>query len=176
MTVLFSCIAMVAITNTTLVSVVTQSRILYGMAKEGVVPSVFARVQTKRRSPWVALAFSALLVVALLLAGKVVSELGVTVDVVARLATVTVVFVLLIYSLVIVSTLKLRGSDEADDTFHAPTPLLVLGLVGNLVLLAYVVQDDPTSLWWCGGLLAVGVVLFALEYFFGQDRRATRTA
>ena len=105
------------------------------------------------------------------LVGRLVSELGVSVDIVARLATVTVVFLLAIYTLVIVSTLKLRGTDETDETFRASTPLLLLGIVGNLVVLAYVIYDDPTSLYWCGGLLGIGLVLFALEYFFGEKNR-----
>ena len=61
---------MVAITNTTLVAVVTQSRILYGMAREDVVPGVFAKIHPSRRSPWVALLFAAAVVCALLLAGE----------------------------------------------------------------------------------------------------------
>ena len=69
MTILFACIAMVAITNTTLVAVVTQSRILYGMAREDVVPGVFAKVHPQRRSPWVGLVFSFLVVAALLVVG-----------------------------------------------------------------------------------------------------------
>ena len=55
MTILFACIAMVAITNTTLVAVVTQSRILYGMAREDVVPGIFAKVHPRaaaRGSAW----------------------------------------------------------------------------------------------------------------------------
>jgi amino acid transporter len=173
MTLLFSCIAMVAITNTTLVSVVTQSRILYGMGKEDVVPGVFSEVHSSRRSPWVALIFSAAVVCALLLVGTLLNELGATIDVVSRLATVTVVFILFIYALVIISAFKLRGSDEGPDTFHASSPLLVVGLVGNLVLLGYVVYDDPSSLWWCAGLVAIGLVLFALEYFFGSSEKST---
>ena len=51
MIIVFSLIAMTAITNTTLVSVVTQSRILYGMAREDVMPGIFARVHPVRRSP-----------------------------------------------------------------------------------------------------------------------------
>ena len=46
---------MVAITNTTLVAVVTQSRILYGMAREDVVPGVFAKIHPSaaaRGSAW----------------------------------------------------------------------------------------------------------------------------
>lgn len=176
MATLFACIAMVAITNTTLVSVVTQSRILYGMAKEDVVPGVFAKVHASRRSPWVALIFSAVVVCSLLVIGKLLNEAGVGVDVVGRLATVTVVFVLFIYALVIFAAIKLRGQDEDGETFTAPTWLLLVGLVANLVLLGYVVYDDPHSLYWCGGLVAVGVVLFLIEYGFGKrDRGNTVT-
>jgi amino acid transporter len=170
MTILFACIAMVAITNTTLVSVVTQSRILYGMAREDVVPGIFAKVHPERRSPWVGLVFSFFVVAALLVVGDVLVRTSGT-DVVARLATVTVVFLLFIYALVIVSALKLRGQDETDDTYRANTGLLLLGLLGNAVLLVYVVVDDPASLVWVAGLLALGVALFLIEYFFGSRNR-----
>jgi amino acid transporter len=171
MTILFAVIAMVAITNTTLVSVVTQSRILYGMAMEDVVPGAFGKVHSSRRSPWFALIFAALVVCALLLAGWILNEAGVGTDVVARLATVTVVFTLVIYALVIVSAMKLRGHDEGEDTFRAPTLLLVVGILGNAVLLAYVVIDDPASLLWCAALLALGGVLFVIEKVFGKRDR-----
>ena len=172
MTILFACIAMVAITNTTLVSVVTQSRILYGMAREDVVPGVFAKVHPQRRSPWVGLIFGFFVVAALLVVGDILVRTSGT-DVVTRLATVTVVFLLFIYALVIVSALKLRGHDEHEDSFRANTGLLYVGLVGNAVLLVYVIVDDPTSLYWVAGLLGLGVVLFLVEYFFGRRDRPT---
>jgi L-asparagine transporter-like permease len=112
----------------------------------------------------------------LLVVGKLLNEFGVDVDVVARLATVTVVFILFIYALVIISAMKLRGRDEDEQTFTAPTWLLMVGLVANLVLLGYVIYDDPTSLYWCGGLVAVGVVLFLVEYGFGKRDRPSGTA
>ena len=161
---IFSIIAMTAITNTTLVTMVTPSRILYGMAKEDVVPRVFSRVHPRRRTPAVAISFSAGVVCALLLAGWALGKAGVSVDVVARLATVTVVFLLFIYALVIVSALALRGHDETEHTYRAPTALLALGVLGNVVLLGYVVYDDPFSLVWCGALLAIGGALFAIEF------------
>lgn len=68
----------------------------------------------------------------------------------------------------IISALKLRGQDEDECTFHASTPLLVLGLVGNVAILCWSVYDDPTSLLWCAGLVAVGVVLFVVERVFGD--------
>ena len=124
----------------------------------------FSRVHPTRRTPAVAIAFSAAVVCALLLAGWALNQAGVGVDVVARLATVTVVFLLFIYALVIVSALVLRGDDETEHTYRAPTVLLLLGVVGNVVLLGYVVYDDPFSLVWCGALLAIGGLLFAVQY------------
>ncbi|MCF6378816.1 APC family permease [Nocardioides KLBMP 9356] len=175
MTKLFTIIALIAITNTTLVTLVTQPRILYGMAREDVVPGVFARIHATRRSPWVGLLFSGLVVAGLLVTGYAVSAAGGGLDLVNRLATVTVVFLLAIYALVIVTCLKLRGHDEDDRAFRANTPLLVLGLLGNLAILYYAVYDDPHSLWWCAGLLAIGVVLFVVEQVFGSKGTGEKT-
>lgn len=176
MTTIFTVIALVAITNTTLVTLVTQPRILYGMAREDVVPGVFAKIHPTRRSPWVGLLFSGLVVGGLLITGTLVTEAGGNIDVVERLALVTVVFLLAIYALVIVTCLKLRGQDEDERAFRANTPLLVVGLIGNLAILYYAIDDDPTSLIWCAGLLAVGVVLYVAEKLFGSQGTATTAA
>ena len=85
-----------------------------------------------------------------------------------RLATITVVFLLFIYALVIVACLKLRGQDEENPFYRANTPLLLVGLVGNVAILGFTIYDDPHSLIWCAGLLGVGLVLFLAEYFFGS--------
>jgi amino acid transporter len=168
MTKLFSVIALIAITNTTLVTIVTQPRVLYGMAREDVVPGVFAKIHPVRRSPWVGLIFSGAVVASLLVIGTLVTEAGGGIDLVGRLATVTVVLLLAIYAIVIVACLKLRGQDEEHPFFRANTPLLIVGLVGNLAILYFTVYDDPHSLIWCAGLLGVGLVLFLAEYFFGS--------
>ena len=131
MTDLFTVIALVAITNTALVMLVTQPRILYGVAREDVVPAVFAKIHPPRRSPWVGLIFGGLVMGALLVAGTLVVESGGKLDLVERLALVTVVFLLTIYALVIVTCLKLRGRDEHDRVFRASAPLLVVGLVAT---------------------------------------------
>lgn len=174
MLVIFGVIAMIAISNTTLVTVVAQSRILYGMARENVVPAIFAKVHPVRRSPYVALLFGAAIVGALLVIGAAIrsSQSGLPadeqLDIVDRLATITVVFLLFIYALVIVACLKLRGKDETDDTYRANTPLLIVGIIGNLAVLTYTLIDDPESLFWVAGLLAVGLVLYLFQRFFGK--------
>ncbi len=175
MTLVFAVIAMIAITNTTLVQVVTQSRILYGMAREDVVPGAFAKVHASRRSPVNALIFSAAVVIALVVVGSLLNEIGLKVDIVERLAAVTVVLLLVVYAGVIVSCFKLRGQDESDETFKAPSGLLVLGLVGNVVLLYYVISTDPGSLLWCAALIGLGGVLYVVEQVFGSKGTASRT-
>jgi amino acid transporter len=47
-------IALFATANTALISIVTTSRILYGMARDRSVPKVFSLVSSKRKTPWVA--------------------------------------------------------------------------------------------------------------------------
>jgi APA family basic amino acid/polyamine antiporter len=179
MLVVFGIIAMIAISNTALVTVVAQSRILFGMARENVVPAVFARVHPTRRSPYVALIFGAVIVGSLLVIGAAIrsSQAGIAaedqLDIVDRLATITVVFLLFIYALVIVACLKLRGNDETADTYRANTPLLVLGIVGNMAVLAYTLIDDPDALFWVAGLLAVGLVLYLVQNFFGKKKPQT---
>ncbi len=175
MATIFSVIALIAITNTTLVTIVTQPRILYGMAREDVVPGIFATIHPTRRSPWVGLLFSGVVVSLLLVIGTLVTASGGGIDLVGRLATVTVVLLLAIYALVIVACLRLRGQDEHDEIFRANTPLLIVGLVGNIAILGFTVYDDPHSLIWCAGLLAVGGVLFLAEYFFGSRGTGSRT-
>ena len=172
-TVGFGIIAMIAITNTTLVGIVTQPRILYGMAREDVVPGVFAKLDSRRRSPVAGLMLCFGVVAALLFVGWLLIELGFDLVIIDRLAAVTVVFLLAIYALVIVCALKLRSDvgENDGDHFRANTALLVVGLVGNVGLFAYTVYEDPFSLLWCGGLIGIGVVLFLIEYFFGSSDR-----
>ena len=148
---LFAAIALVAVTNTCLVTMVTQSRILYGMANEDIVPTVFGKVHPKRRTPWVGILFTFLMVVALLVAAGAEVE---------TLASASVIFLLFIYGLVIISALKLRNGEHPEAKFRAPTPLLYVGIAGNAGLLFYMIQDDPSLLLYCGGLLAVGLVLY----------------
>ncbi|MGP3376944.1 hypothetical protein, partial [Escherichia coli] len=124
-------------------------------------------------SPWVALVLSAVVVVGLLVVGDLLTRLGLEIDLITTLANVTVLLLLVIYDLVIISALKLRGDADtgSGSTFKAPTALLAVGLLGNVVLAVYVVVDDWTSLLWCGGLVGVGLVLFAAEKAFGSRTR-----
>ncbi|MGH9208991.1 MAG: APC family permease, partial [Acidimicrobiales bacterium] len=51
-------ISMIAVSNTALISMLMASRLIYGMARQRVLPSVLSMVSPTRRSPWVAILFT----------------------------------------------------------------------------------------------------------------------
>lgn len=153
---------MVAPTNTALVALVAQSRIMYGMAKERVVPRVFARTHHSRQTPWVAIIFTTALVILLL----------VTADV-ERLAAVTVIFLIAVYALVCLSALKLRKDKVDHEHYRAPTVILYVGMVANLGLLANTIRTDPGSLVYCAAMLGVGLVLYLINELALRGRRGS---
>jgi amino acid transporter len=164
---LFSIIACVAITNTCLVALITMSRIMYGMGREHVVPRVFARTHSSRRTPWVAIIFTTAIAL-LLMAG--VGENGVD-----TLASATVAFLLAVFTLVCICALVLRRDQVAERHYTAPTAVLALGVVVNIALLLYVLISDLRQLLGgeigvlesttvvCAAMLAIGFVLYGVN-------------
>ena len=145
----FSAIALVAVTNTTLVSLVAQSRIMYGMARQGIVPRVFARTHATRRTPWVAIVFTATLVCLLLATANV-----------TRLAEVTTVFLIIVYGVVCLAAIRLRSAHVDHEHYSAPLVILYAGVVANVAILVYTMVDDPSAIVWCAAILAIGVATF----------------
>lgn len=135
---LFAIIACVAVTNTCLVSLITNSRIMYGMAREGVVPRIFARTHQSRRTPWVAIVFTTIIALILIVG---VGESGVN-----TLASATVAFLLAVFALVCLCALVLRRDSVSQDHYTAPKVILGLGVVVNVALLLYVLITDLQSL------------------------------
>jgi APA family basic amino acid/polyamine antiporter len=62
----FSAIALFALSNGALINMIMASRLMYGMAAQGIVPRQLGRVHGGRRTPWVAIVFVAALTVACL--------------------------------------------------------------------------------------------------------------
>ena len=147
---LFALIALVAITNTALVTLVAQARIMYGMAKQGAFPRIFARCHRTRRTPWVAILFTSAAAIVLILVAPV-----------DDLATVTSLFLIAVFGLVCVSALMLRSESVEHDHYVAPTWVLLTGVVANAGLLGYTLYDSWSDLWvYVVGIMAAGLVLY----------------
>src|SRR5690625_2388683 len=65
----FSAIALVAVANGALLTMIMSSRLAYGMADEGLLPTPLTRVLPNRRSPWLAIVVTTAVAVGLTLVG-----------------------------------------------------------------------------------------------------------
>jgi amino acid transporter len=162
---LFALIALLAVANTALINMMMASRLVYGMSREGIVPPVLGRVHARRRTPYVAIGFTVVLALTLTATGDL-----------SGLADTTVLLLLLVFAVVNVAVLVLRrrGADGADEddapvpgdstrSFRAPTWAPVLGAVVSLVLASPLTGRDPAVYARAGILLAIGVLLYAVN-------------
>src|SRR5690606_33304984 len=142
----FSLIALVAVANGALLTMIMSSRLAYGMSEHGLLPSPLSRVLPKRRTPWVAIV--ATTVVAMLPA--LIGDLG-------TLAETVVLLLLFVFISTNISVLVLRKDKVEHEHFRVWTIIPILG-VGSCILL--LTQQEPL-VWLFGGiLLAVGAVLY----------------
>ena len=157
---LFSVIALVAITNTALANLIMSSRVLYGMAREGVMPAVFARVHRGRHTPWVAIVFVALVMLGLVTTGGV-----------SDLANQTVVLLLLVFIVVNIAVLVLRRDRVDHDHFRAPAWIPVIAIV---VIVALLTQQEAQIFLRAGIILVAGLILYGVNYLAkrGLDRES----
>lgn len=144
----FSAVGLMALANGALINMIMASRLLYGMAKEGVLPASLARL-SGRQTPVVAIAFTTLIAAALILTG----ELG-------TLADTTVLLLLAVFIAVNVSALLLRTDRVRHDHFQVPTALPVLGVGACLLVMT---QIEAETWARAGALLGLGLLLWVLQ-------------
>jgi len=144
----FSAIGLLALANGALINMIMASRLLYGMAHERVLPSAFGRLSS-RETPWVAIVFTTLIAVGLILSG----DLG-------DLADTTVLLLLFVFIAVNVAVLVLRREEVDHEHFRVPRPVPVLAIVACIAVLTQVEGET----WLRGGaLLVLGLILWGLE-------------
>ncbi|MBF0815458.1 APC family permease [Microbacterium paludicola] len=145
---LFSLIALIAVANGALLTMIMASRLAYGMADGGLLPSVFGRVLPNRRTPWVAIIATTAVAMALTLLGDL-----------AMLAETVVLLLLFVFLSANVSVLVLRRDHVEHDHFRVWTIVPVLGIASCILLLT---QQDGAVWLFGGALLALGAVLYAI--------------
>lgn len=148
----FSFIALFAVANSALINMLMASRLVYGMANERIAPRVFARVQPFRRTPWVAILFTTLLAMVLIITGEV-GDLGGT----------TALLLLCVFTVVNLAVLVLRREKVAHEHFRTPTLFPILGIITCGYLASPLSGRDPQQYRTAGALLVVGLVLYGLN-------------
>ncbi|MEX5721859.1 APC family permease [Geodermatophilus maliterrae] len=143
---LFSAVALIAVANGALLTMIMASRMAYGLAEQRLLPAVLGRVLPQRRTPWVAIAVTTLVAMGLTLVGDL-----------ATLANTVVLLLLFVFLSTNTAVLVLRRDRVAADHFRVPAVVPVLAIASCLLLLW-----QQTAVTWglAGLLLAVGVVLY----------------
>jgi amino acid transporter len=154
----FSAVAMIAVSNTMLINMVMASRLLYGMGKQRVLPSAFAKVSPTRRTPVFSILFTTALALLLIIAVDRFS------DSLTELSDATVLLLLVGFTLVNISVLVLRRDRVDHDHFTAPTVVPVLGGIVSFVFLLPVVGREPSVYVVAGLVLLLGFVLWGVNF------------
>jgi len=145
---LFSAIALVAVANGALLTMIMASRLAFGMSEQGLLPAPLARVLPGRRTPWLAILVTTLVAMSLTLIGDL-----------ATLANTVVLLLLLVFLSTNIAVLVLRRDRVPQDHFRVPAVVPVLATASCLLLLW---QQEAGTWLWAGILLGVGVVLHLL--------------
>jgi basic amino acid/polyamine antiporter, APA family len=147
---LFTVITLFAVANTALVNYVTASRLLYGMARQGLLPQRLGNVHAARRTPHLAVAALFLVLAPLALLGTI-----------TELAAATVLLLLLVFTVVNGALFILKGRDgEKRGRFEIPRALPALGASTCLILIVVRVATGDWQAPALAGALLVGA--FAL--------------
>jgi amino acid transporter len=153
---IFSLIALVAVANGALLTMIMSSRLTYGMAEHGLLPSVLGKVLPKRKTPWAAIVATTLVAMALTLIGDV-----------STLAETVVLLLLFVFISTNVAVLVLRKDKVEHKHFKVWTFVPVLGVLSCILLLT---QQDA-QVWLFGLLMLIAGVLL---HFLAKAVRKNR--
>jgi len=129
----FTVIALFAVLNTTLLNFVTASRLLFGMAREGLLPAWLGKLHAKRATPYRTILVILPIVIFLALSGTL-----------QFLAGTTATLILLMFCLVNLSLLVIKRREPRTTGFQTPSLIPVLALMSNIVLIAFASQESYT--------------------------------
>lgn len=147
---LFALIGLLAISNGVLLNLIMASRLIYGMADQGVMPSICSRIHATRRTPFVAI------IIVFVLAAGLISTGDVT-----TLASATVVLLLLVFISVNVAVIYLKRDRVEHDHFSAPAFIPVIGII---VCIGLLTQVELSTYGLVAILLVIGAVLYGANY------------
>lgn len=165
-------ITVFAVANTALINMLMASRLIYGMAKQHVLPPVLGTVHPTRRSPWIAIIFTTTIALGLIIYVSAIAS-GDTVDI---LAGTTSLLLLAVFAVVNVAVLVLRRDvREAGGHFKTPTALPVVGFIASAYLVLPFSGRPATQYLVAGILVAVGVVLFFITKLINKQMGVSGT-
>jgi APA family basic amino acid/polyamine antiporter len=159
-------ISMFAVANSALINMMMASRLLYGMARQGVLPAFLGKVHARRRTPWA----SILLTTGLALALSAYVSLDTEGSVVAVLGGTTSLLLLAVFAVVNATVLVLRRDHVEHKHFNAGPVLPVIGALSCIYLvLPWTSGRGMEQYEIAGVLLLLGIVLWGVTWIVGRS-------
>jgi amino acid transporter len=155
---------MFAVANSALINMLMASRLLYGMAKQRVLPPPLGRVHPVRRTPWVAIIFTTLLAFGLITYVSLAGD-----EVIKTLGGTTALLLLGVFTIVNAAVLVLRRDRVDHDHFVTPTAMAVAGSIACAYLVTPLSGRDVAQYEVAGLLLALGVVLWGITMLINRS-------
>ena len=169
---IFPFLTVFAVANTALINMLMASRLVYGMARQDVLPRSLGRVSHRRRTPWTAIVFTTILALGLIVLVRTQSET----TMVAALSGTTSLLLLAVFTLVNIACLVCRRRPDPTK-FRAPTVVPIIGAIACAYLLGpwARLEEDMVQYRIAGLLLALGVVLWLGAWLTNRGVRAKKT-
>ncbi len=150
-----SAIALFATASTVLITLVAGARILYGMAKDGSLPLILARVHGRTGTPWVAVVYIFLTSVAFAFVGDIVI-----------VANIVVFAIVITFAMVNLAVILLRYvKPDVERPFKVPVNIgkfPILPLVGFIVTVYMAIQFELEIILVGLGIIGAGCIFYLL--------------
>ncbi len=146
---IFTFIPLFAVMNTALLNFVTASRLVFGMAREGLIPTWAGKLHPERATPYRAILVILAIVIVIALAGT--REL---------LAGTTATLILIMFVLTNLSLLVIKRREPIFSGFQVPLIVPAIAVLLNLLLIAYAQQKSHI---FALGFITVGALLILLQ-------------
>jgi len=152
---IFSGIALFAITNTVLITLIAGARMMYGMAREKSFPNILAKVHSKTKTPWVAIIVIMIMAVGFSFIGDIVI-----------VANITVFAVVITFAVVNLVVIVLRFTQpDIERKFKIPInigkfpvlPMFGLGISGYMAI-----QFEMQVILVGLGIIAIGILFYVV--------------
>jgi amino acid transporter len=159
-------ISMFAVSNTALINMLMASRLIYGMARQHVLPPVLGTVHPTRHTPWVAIVFTTLIAFGLIFYVTAFANS----DAIAVLGGTTSLLLLAVFAMVNIAVLVLRRDiQEAGGHFRTPTALPVIGCLASLYLVTPLSGRPAQQYVLALILVGIGILLFFLTMVINRQ-------
>lgn len=143
-----SLIALFAVSNTTLLNLITSSRLMFGMARQGQLPKILETIHSKKQTPhWAVLVSGAIMMVFALLGD------------ISALAKATSVMLLCSFVIINSSLIALKRREKVEGAFEVPYFVPAIGIILCILL---ILNAEKAAWGIAAAVFAVIGVLFAI--------------